>query len=133
MSDADQNKATALRFITTMRDYAGGDERLLTDDHKWFLPNQKVCTVREIKAHIAMRAKESMPVIPTMTVIGVAADGDRVAVEAAGKCDLTNGKRYDNFYHFVLEFRDGRICTMKEYCDTKLVIDTFGAVPALWL
>ena len=133
MSGIDQNRATAIQFITTMKDYGGGDERLLTDGHKWFLANQTVCTVREVKAHVEMRRKGPMPELPTMTVIATTAEGNRVTVEAAGKCQLADGRRYDNFYHFVLLFRDGRICTMKEYCDTKLVVDIFGSAPALWV
>ena len=44
--------------------------------------------------------------------------GDRVAVEAESHGDLKNGKTYNNTYHFLFVFRDGKICLTKEYNDT---------------
>lgn len=118
----EQNRATAIKFITTMKAHNGADESLLSDDFQWFLPNQTALTAADIKAHVKSRAS-IMPECPTMTVIATAAEGDRVALEVSGKCQLTNGKRYDNFYHFVILFRDGRIRTVKEYCDTRLAVE----------
>lgn len=131
MSNTERNRATAVEFIASMRHYDGGDERLLTDDVKWVTANQVVRKYAEIKAHAKSRVNGLMSELPVITVTATTAEGDRVTVEAFGKCQLTNGKRYDNFYHFVLEFRDGRICTFKEYCDTKLASDAFGSAPLL--
>jgi ketosteroid isomerase-like protein len=103
-----------------------GDERLLTEDFKWILANRTVWTIAKIKAHCERRRTEVMPELPTMTVTTSTAEGDQVALEFAGKCALANGKRYDNFYHFLVLFRNGRICSIREYVDTKLVFDVFG-------
>jgi ketosteroid isomerase-like protein len=116
-----ENRQAAIKFILTMKEHGGFDERMVTEDLQWFCPDQRVITAAELKSFVATTA-HLMPQCPTMTILGAAADGDRVAVEAAGKCQLTNGKRYDNHYHFVVVFRDGRICTVKEYCDTRLTI-----------
>jgi ketosteroid isomerase-like protein len=67
-----------------------------------------------------------MPLLPEMTVIATTAEGDRVAIELQGKCGLTNGKRYDNVYHFMLECKDGKVRRVKEYCDTQLAAGVFG-------
>jgi uncharacterized protein len=117
-----KNGQAATKFILTMKEHGGFDERMVTNDLQWVCPNQKVITASQLKAFVETTT-HLMPECPTMTILGVAADGDRVAVEAAGKSLLTNGKRYDNYYHFVILFRDGLICTVKEYCDTKLTIE----------
>ncbi|MGA2408833.1 MAG: nuclear transport factor 2 family protein [Candidatus Binataceae bacterium] len=49
---------------------------------------------------------------------GVTAEGDRVAVEAQSYGKLKNGKIYQNQYHFLIEVRDGKIQSVKEYLDT---------------
>lgn len=48
-----------------------------------------------------------------------AAEGDRVAVETESYAELTNGRIYNNRYHFVFVLRDGRIEQVKEYLDTE--------------
>ena len=55
------------------------------------------------------------PIIRTVT-----AEGDRVAVEWEGNAVLANGKAYANQYLMLFTFRDGKICQVNEYFDTKL-------------
>jgi ketosteroid isomerase-like protein len=52
-------------------------------------------------------------------IVGVTAEADRVALEMIGRARLKNGKRYQNHYHFLYIFRDGKISRMKEYCDPR--------------
>jgi ketosteroid isomerase-like protein len=54
----------------------------------------------------------------TVTPIAFTCDGDRVAVEATSHADLKNGRAYRNAYHFLMEFRDGKIASVREYLDT---------------
>jgi uncharacterized protein len=54
----------------------------------------------------------------TVTPVAFTCEGDRVAVEAASHADLKNGRAYRNEYHFLFEFRDGKIARVKEYLDT---------------
>jgi ketosteroid isomerase-like protein len=65
----------------------------------------------------------ALEVTPTAAV----AQGDKVAVEATSHAKLKNGKVYQNAYHFLFEFRDGKILSVKEYMDTKHAYDTFYA------
>lgn len=54
-----------------------------------------------------------------ITVDGITAEGDRVAIEAEGHAELTNGKIYRNRYHYLFIFRDGKVCRAKLYNDTQ--------------
>jgi len=54
----------------------------------------------------------------TVTPTAFTSEGDRVAVEATSHADLKNGRAYRNEYHFIFEFRDGKIARAKEYLDT---------------
>lgn len=65
----------------------------------------------------------ALEVTPTAAV----AQGDKVAVEATSYAKLKNGKVYQNAYHFLFEFRDGKILSVKEYMDTKHAYDIFYA------
>jgi uncharacterized protein len=121
----EKNREMAIRFVTTMSDHGGLDESLITDDFEWWASyHHGVMNCAQIKAMVASLTQ--MPRLPVMTVIGTTAEGDRVAVEAAGKCVLPDGRPYNNSYHFVILLRDGRVRMVREYCDTKLAADTFA-------
>lgn len=47
------------------------------------------------------------------------AEGDRVAVETESYSELSNGRVYNNLYHFVFVIRDGLIESIKEFLDTE--------------
>jgi uncharacterized protein len=53
------------------------------------------------------------------------AEGDRVAVETESSAKHTNGKIYNNQYHFLFEVRDGKIQAVREYLDTMHANDVF--------
>lgn len=54
-----------------------------------------------------------------MTVKSAIAEGDKVALEVQSYGELTNGNIYRQEYHFLMEFRDGKICAVREYLDTQ--------------
>lgn len=60
-----------------------------------------------------------------MTVLGTVAENDRVAVEVESSGDLRNGRQYRQQYHFLLEFRDGKISRVREYLDTQHAWDVW--------
>jgi hypothetical protein len=62
-----------------------------------------------------------------LTVKGMVAEGDRVALEAESRGDLKNGRRYRQQYHFLIEFRDGKISAVREYLDTQHAHDVWLA------
>ena len=60
-----------------------------------------------------------------MTVKGMTAEGDRVAVEAESLGELKNGRVYRQKYHILMVVRDGRIATVREYLDSGHVYDVW--------
>lgn len=46
------------------------------------------------------------------------AQGDRVAVETESLTHTKTGRKYNNFYHFLFEVKNGKITRVKEYLDT---------------
>jgi ketosteroid isomerase-like protein len=61
-----------------------------------------------------------------MTVIGIVAEGDKVAAEIRSHADLTDGRVYENQYHMLFTVRRGKIVEVKEYADTLLIANMFG-------
>jgi ketosteroid isomerase-like protein len=61
-----------------------------------------------------------------MSVIGMVAEGDKVAAEIRSHADLTDGRVYENQYHMLFTLRQGKIVEVKEYADTLLIADMFG-------
>jgi hypothetical protein len=61
-----------------------------------------------------------------MTVIGMVAEGDKVAAEIRSYADLTDGRVYENQYHMLFTVRQGKIVEVKEYADTLLIASMFG-------
>ncbi|MDZ5620899.1 nuclear transport factor 2 family protein [Nocardioides sp. HM23] len=72
-------------------------------------------------------ATETLGPSSSVEVRHVHADGDCVVVEHSGRNELPDGRRYDNNYCWVLRFQDGLIQEVREYMDTQLVTETFGA------
>ena len=60
-------------------------------------------------------------------VAHVHADGDSVVVEHTGHNVLPDGRNYNNQYCWVLRFQNDLIQEVREYMDTQLVTETFGA------
>jgi ketosteroid isomerase-like protein len=63
---------------------------------------------------------------PAMNVIGMVAEGDKVAAEVRSHADLSDGRVYENQYHMLFTVRDGEIVEVKEYADTLLIANMFG-------
>lgn len=61
-----------------------------------------------------------------MTVIGMVAEGDKVAAELRSHAELTDGRVYENQYHMLFTIQRGKIVEVKEYADTLLIVDMFG-------
>jgi ketosteroid isomerase-like protein len=121
----EENRKTALKMMAAME--AGGlDETILTEDVSWWVPGRGAVTKTEFQGMAsAFRTMLAGPM--TLKVHGVTADGDRVAVEAESLALLTNGKTYNNTYHFLFLFRDGKIYQAKEYNDSAHAAEIFGS------
>lgn len=125
MSEA--NKAVARKFWQAM---GCGDvdtiKTLMTEDVAFvFAGTSKLAGSRDFKAILDITAGW-----PQLTKAGIdiriltmTAEEDRVACEAEGYAVLNNGKNYNNLYHWLMFFRDGKVRRVNEYCDSKLVDD----------
>lgn len=68
----------------------------------------------ELASQIGTMAPNGIHVTPT----AFTAEGDRVALEATSYAEMANGKTYQNEYHFLIEVRDGKVQSVREYLDT---------------
>ncbi|AMO76092.1 nuclear transport factor 2 family protein [Pseudomonas citronellolis] len=111
------NKQLVLDYLRHME---SGDTRaalaLASDDARFWMPGPGELS----KDQVAAFFDQVGPLILSMnfTIHGMAEEGDRVAVEASGLAQLTNGKQYINDYHFLFIIRDRKVRSMKEYADT---------------
>ena len=65
---------------------------------------------------------------PTMEIIGMTAEGNRVAVETLVHVPLQDGGMYNQTYHWLFEVEDQRLSVIKEYLDTIKAMNAFGAI-----
>ena len=121
----EENKRTALKMIAALE---GGhlDETLVTPDVAWWVPGRGTVSKADFLG-LAEAFRGLLKDGCKMTVHGVTAEGDRVAVEAESIAPLVNGKTYNNTYHFLFLFRDGKIYQAKEYNDSQHAAEIFGA------
>ena len=130
----EQNKAAARRLFErfTASDIPGV-MALMTEDATWRIPGKKELTPtagvygREKIERLFHRMLEGLQAGLKMSVTSMIAEGDKVAVEALSEGDLRNGRRYRQEYHFLLEFRGGKISAVREYLDTQHAHDVWIA------
>ena len=118
------NKAAALKFVTALcADDVAALKTVVTDDVVAILPGtSQIAGTRhyvEIMAVCALFPQISKSGLGPR-VLHMTAEADRVSVEWEGNCTLSNGQQYNNVYHFLLFLRDGKVCKLKEYLDTKM-------------
>jgi len=122
----EQNRQLAIELFArfTASDIAGV-MATMTEDATWLIPGKPdaslaagLYTKEKISGlfHTMLgRLKGGLK----MTVKSAIAEGDKVALEVESRGELTNGRIYDQRYHFLIEFRGGRICAVREYLDTQ--------------
>jgi ketosteroid isomerase-like protein len=124
------NKSVASRFLKALGE---GDittlKTLVTDDIVAIAPGTAdICGTRDYEVIMAVVGafRQFTRSGIEFRILNLTAEGDRVACEADGYATMINGKEYNNHYHFLMFFRDGKICRMKEYFDTKLADTVLG-------
>jgi ketosteroid isomerase-like protein len=120
----EENRATALKLVDTLG--AGApDQSLLTEDAIWWAPGRgEYSNAAFLKIAGGFAGMFKAP--SKITVFGVTAEGDRVAIEAEGHAELINGKVYRNRYHYLFIFRGGKIREARLYNDTKHAAEIQG-------
>ena len=119
------------KYVTEFFEYMGDrDQRgkalsMMTSDATWWIPGIGVWDKDQLLA--GMGAADNCFVSKiTPQVLGITAEGDRVAYESISEADCVNGTRYANRYHCLVLFKGDKIGEVREYCDTKYAADTLG-------
>ena len=104
---------------------------LMADDVTWRIPGKPELTpaagvydkdrLRRLFQRMLAQLNHGLK----MTVTGLLAEEDRVAVEVESSGDLRNGRQYRQQYHFLITFRDGKIASVCEYLDTHHAFDVW--------
>ena len=98
---------------------------MLSPDATWWVlgdPGTLKVSGHRDRARIARfleNVRRSFPDGLEANIEGLTAEGERVAVEANSTARMSDGKPYNNRYHFLVKVRDGRVIEMREYLDTQ--------------
>ena len=102
---------------------------MMADDATWWVAGSTALsgtyTKPEFKAllgNVTSMAPKGIRVTPTL----LTAEDDRVSMEAESYAEISNGRTYNNLYHFMMVVRDGKFSTIREYLDTEHVTATFS-------
>lgn len=127
-ADTEINKQVATEFY---RRFDAGDipgvlDTMADDATFWIAgkPGSNPSVGTHSKAEMAVmfgRIMKQMRNGLKMTVKGVTAEGERVALEVESYGELNNGRVYNQEYHALMTIRDGRIAAVREYMDTQHV------------
>ncbi len=128
----EQNKAVAGKLFArfSANDIAGVLD-LMTDDATWWIagkagqiPVSGLHSKEQISRlfyNMASQLKDGLK----MTIKGLLAEGDQVALEVESYGELKNGRIYQQEYHLLVTLRDGKVCAVREYLDTQHVLTTW--------
>ncbi|MGH9158697.1 MAG: nuclear transport factor 2 family protein [Vicinamibacteraceae bacterium] len=130
----EDNKAIAIRWLESV---GSGDieafKALVTDDVVHEVMGTSVLSgVRtlddlvELAEGLFQATKNGL----RFDILDVTAEEDRVAVHFEGSSELLNGSVYNNAYHLLFRLRDGKVCRVWEYTDTKYVDEVLGPLLA---
>lgn len=124
MSTIEDNKAVVRAFVSLLGgDDISGLQRLLADDLQWVVPQDPTLTPlagsRDKSQWTALYKgfRASVRTEVNYTIIGLTAEGARVAAEVESHAETPIGPFF-NRYHFLFEVRDGQIVVAKEYADS---------------
>jgi ketosteroid isomerase-like protein len=124
-SRQEELRAKACHVMMALADgrFAEADTMFYPDARWWIIGQGEL-------SHARVRAladkTEGLLSVRGIRIIGTVAEGDKVAIEAVGEMKFPDGRRYENTYHHVIEFRGDRIIQFREYFDTQYVREVFG-------
>jgi ketosteroid isomerase-like protein len=129
----EDNKQTVREYLAHFKNAAVTDLLdAMSEDATWWIlgkphlfpgaGNKSKADMERIWGSLFGRMKDGLE----MTVIGIVAEGDKVAAEIRSHADLTDGRVYENQYHMLFTVRQGKIVEVKEYADTLLIANMFG-------
>lgn len=128
---SDENKAVVARFFETFS--SGNVQAMLdamADGGSWWVSGRlEGMSGRYDKASFGPLVEGAKAIYKSgglvITPVSMIAEGDKVAVEATGFAELTDGRMYEPQYHFLITVRDGKVFEVREYMDTQHARETF--------
>lgn len=127
MTEEERNKSVALRFLdASNRNDARAIAEMYAEDGTHALNGTTPISRTYTKAEMLESAGGIFAPFPQglrFELVGMIAEGDKVAFETKSHGIHKSGKVYENEYHWIMRFRDGQIVMSKEYVDTQLVAD----------
>ena len=127
----EQNKRTAEEFLAASATHdADRLASLMTDDATyWVQGKPHLFPYAGEKTKAEMYKYFQTPSIfkdgLIQTLGAVTAEDNRVSVEVEVRGIAPNGKLYNNTFHYLFIFRDGKIARVKEYVDTYHAAEVF--------
>ena len=70
-----------------------------------------------------------LPGDPKIEILRIFSKGNWVAAETQAHGTLASGKPYDNRYAWIVEIRDGKVCTLREYMDSAYILEQLDMKP----
>jgi ketosteroid isomerase-like protein len=129
----ERNKAVALDFIRAsgVHDAPALDAMMTEDLVYWVQGKPHLFPYAGTRGKAEMCAYFAKPSIfkdgLEQRIGAVTAEDDRVAVEVEVEGVAPNGKLYNNTFHYLFHFRDGKVCRVREYVDTYHAAEVFLA------
>lgn len=130
--DSEYNKKVVAQFCESFgRADFNAILDMMADDATWWVlgkqhlfPDAGIRSKAEMaKAWPALYAKLEGGL--NLEVLGMIAEGSRVAAEVRSDARTKAGKRYENDYHFIFELKAGKISAVREYTDLMHAAETF--------
>ncbi|MBN7796726.1 nuclear transport factor 2 family protein [Parahaliea mediterranea] len=127
MDKAEQNKALVSRFFDNLN--TGDVDAVVSayaDDGTVETMGNTLISGEYERAQLPDAIGRIFNVFPdglSFTVRDMVAEGEKVAVEAVCAGEHVSGQSYENQYHFLFEFRDGKLRKLREYMDTEQITD----------
>jgi ketosteroid isomerase-like protein len=122
---SEPNTQIVLSYIRLMnsRDPAQMAEAvaLMAEDATYWMPGEWAnggTWGRDEVAAMVMAGTDVFATPLELTIHGITASGDRVAVEMSSQARFKDGRLYSNTYHSLFIVQGGRITAVKEYMDT---------------
>jgi len=133
MTEAERNKQLVREFFDTLN-RGDGDAMvdMFADDGTSVTMGTTPISGVHTVADMRKSANAITGVFPDrlkFNIHGLVAEGAKVAAEAESHGRHVSGAIYNNHYHFLFTFRDGKVLEFKEYMDTQQLNDViFGGM-----
>lgn len=130
----ESNKEVVRQFLAKFgTGDADGLIHSLTDDAVWWIGGkpgdlpQAGAKSKEAISAVLRGVGAKIPGGIAMHIRGMIGEDDKVAAEVEAHGEITNGRIYNNEYHFLFTIREGRIAGVREYHDTLHLKSVFAA------